>query len=89
MENYEPDRETLRALADDGNEKALGQRAELANADADVEGLWDLLNEGSLRAGHLLTVRAVAVADLLELQRICDAGYAKAGAELNRLPGAG
>lgn len=89
MENNEPDRNTLRALADDGNEKALDRLAQLADADGDAEGLWALLDEGSMGAGHLLTVRAVGAGDLLELQRIADAGCAEAGTELNRLLEAG
>jgi hypothetical protein len=38
-----------------------------------------------MRAGRLLTARAVTKGDLLELQRISDAGYDEAGTELNRL----
>ncbi|MFF2964562.1 hypothetical protein ACFVT1_38060 [Streptomyces sp. NPDC057963] len=38
-----------------------------------------------MRAGFLLTQRAVATGDLRELQRIADAGYGEAGDELNRL----
>ena len=38
-----------------------------------------------MRAGKLLTRRAVAARDLLELQRIGDAGYEQAARELERL----
>lgn len=43
------------------------------------------MDEGCLRAGQLLTARAVTKGDLLELQRISDAGYDEAGHELDRL----
>jgi len=46
--------------------------------------LSELLDEGCVHAGHLLTVRAVAAGDLLELQRIWDAGCEEAGDELNK-----
>jgi hypothetical protein len=39
-------------------------------------------DEGCLRAGHLLTRRAVQVGDLRELQRLWDAGCDEAGDEL-------
>lgn len=45
----------------------------------------ELLDEGSMRAGFLLTRRAAATGDLRELQRISDAGYDDAGSELHRL----
>jgi len=38
-----------------------------------------------MRAGFLLTRRAVATGDLRELQRISDAGCDEAGNELDRL----
>jgi hypothetical protein len=38
-----------------------------------------------MRAGQLLTARAVTKVDLLELQRISDAGYDEAREELDRL----
>jgi hypothetical protein len=79
------DRETLRALADEGNETALDRLADLADARADLEELSELLDEGCMHAGHLLTRRAVSEGDLLELQRIADAGYDEAGKELERL----
>ena len=41
-----------------------------------------------MHAGELLTRRALEQRNLLELQRICDAGYEGAGRELNRLLGA-
>jgi hypothetical protein len=47
-----------------------------------------LLDGGSEHAGRLLTARAVAAGDLLELQRLWDAGSETAGAELKRLLGA-
>ena len=79
------DRDTLRALADEGNELALDRLADLADQRDDQQELSDLLDEGCLRAGQLLTVRAVNKGDLLELQRLADAGYDEAGNELNRL----
>lgn len=85
MTNLTPDRETLRALADEGNEMALDRLADLADARDDVEELSELLDEGCLHAGHLLTRRAVQRGDLLELQRIWDAGCDEAGNELKRL----
>ena len=51
----------------------------------DLEELKDLLDEGCMRAGQLLTARAVTKGDLLELQRISDAGYDEAREELDRL----
>ncbi len=85
MENTNPDRETLRELADEGNETALDRLADLADAAGDLAELSDLLDEGSRHAGFLLTRRAVAAGDLRELQRISDAGYEEAGKELDRL----
>ncbi|MEE1808122.1 hypothetical protein [Streptomyces sp. BE133] len=82
-ENF--DRETLRALADEGNETALDRLADLADARADLEELSELLDAGCVRAGHLLTRRAVAEGDLRELQRISDAGCDEADEELERL----
>ncbi|HWD80951.1 MAG TPA: hypothetical protein VG497_18790 [Kribbella sp.] len=79
------DRETLRALADDGNERALDQLADLADAADDVAELSDLLDEGSQHAGELLTRRAAASKDLRELQRIADAGYDEAAEVLDGL----
>jgi len=78
-------RDTLRALADEGNERALDRLADLADQRGDLEELSDLLDEGCLRAGQLLTAHAVTKVDLLELQRISDAGYDEAGLELDRL----
>jgi hypothetical protein len=49
---------------------------------ANYETLRALADE---RAGELLTRRAVAAEDLLELQRIADAGYEDAATELERL----
>jgi hypothetical protein len=85
MVNVNPDRETLRALADEGNEAAMDRLADLADARGDLDELSELLDEGCRHAGHLLTRRAVAVGDLLELQRISDAGCDEAGEELERL----
>ncbi|MGW7412928.1 hypothetical protein [Streptomyces sp. NPDC054863] len=45
----------------------------------------ELLDEGCMHAGFLLTRRATAAGDLRELQRISDAGYEEAGDELARL----
>jgi hypothetical protein len=87
MTKVNADRETLRALADDGNEKALDRLADLADERGDLVELSELLDEGCLRAGQLLTRRAVAAADLRELQRLSDAGSGEAGAELDRLLG--
>ncbi|MEU4268979.1 hypothetical protein [Streptomyces sp. NPDC026092] len=55
------------------------------DAAGDLDELSELLDEGALHAGFLLTRRAVAVGDLRELQRISDAGYDEAGSELERL----
>jgi hypothetical protein len=85
MTNINADRDTLRALADEGNEMALDRLADLADQRGDLEELNDLLDEGCLRAGHLLTARAVTNGDLLELQRLLDAGCGEAGDELDRL----
>lgn len=79
------DRQTLRELADEGNEKALDRLADLADQSDDVEELSDLLDEGCMHAGRLLTRRAVASRDLRELQRIADAGYDPARRELDGL----
>ncbi|WP_173091517.1 hypothetical protein [Actinomadura verrucosospora] len=59
------DRNTLRALADEGNEQALDRLADLADARGDMEELNELLDEGSERAGRLLTRRAVAARAVL------------------------
>ncbi|WP_420078897.1 hypothetical protein ACN6AT_06790 [Streptomyces sp. JL4002] len=85
MTNLDIDRETLRELADEGNEAALDRLADLADAVGDLGELSELLDEGCTRAGFLLTRRAVANGDVRELQRISDAGYDEAGSELNRL----
>ncbi len=85
MENTNIDRETLRELADQGNETALDRLADLADAAGDLGELSELLDEGSMRAGSLLTQRAASTGDLRELQRIADAGYDQAEDELNRL----
>jgi hypothetical protein len=64
MANGNLDRDTLRELTDEGNEMALGRLADLADARDDVQELSDLLDEGCLRAGRLLTRRAEAFGDL-------------------------
>src|SRR5262249_44323334 len=79
------DWETLRALADEGNEKAADRLADLADERNDVDTLSELLDEGSQRAGEHLTRRAVAAKDPLQLQRISDAAYGEAGEALDRL----
>jgi hypothetical protein len=79
------DRQTLRDLADGGNETALDRLADLADKEGDLEELSELLDEGCMRAGFLLTRRAVEAGDLRELQRISDAGHEEAGQELERL----
>ena len=85
MANITPDRNTLRTLADEGNEAALDRLADLADQRGDLEELSELVDEGSSRAGQLLTRRAVTAGELLELQRIADAGYDQAARELERL----
>ena len=85
MTSFSADRETLRALADEGNEKALDRLADLAGERDDLDELNELLDEGCLRAGRLLTRRAAAKRDLRELQRLSDAGSTEAGDELDRL----
>ena len=85
MTNFAAERETLRALADEGNEKALDRLADLADEDGDLDELSELLDEGCLRAGQLLTRRAAAAGDLRELQRLSDAGYDDAGVHLDRM----
>ena len=79
------DRDTLRAIADEGNELALDRLADLADARGDLAELGELLDEGSAYAGHLLTVRAVAAEDLRALQHLADAGCDEADRELTRL----
>jgi hypothetical protein len=85
MTNTDLDPGTLRALADEGNEKALDRLADLADARGDLAELNDLLDEGSEHAGRLLTRRAVQAHDLRELQRLSDAGSQRAEAELDRI----
>ncbi|MFG2629812.1 hypothetical protein [Streptomyces sp. NPDC048473] len=85
MEKTNIDRETLRELADEGNETALDRLADLADEAGALSELSELLDEGSMRAGFLLTRRAAETGDLRELQRISDAGYEEAGKELDRL----
>ncbi|MFD9541916.1 hypothetical protein [Streptomyces sp. NPDC060022] len=59
--------------------------ADLADAAGDLDELSELLDEGSMRVGFLLTRRVVSAGDSRELQRISDAGYDEAGNELDRL----
>lgn len=69
-----------------GTVEVLGHRlADLADAAGDLRELSELLDEGSMHAGLLLTRRAAATGDLRELQRISDAGYDEADNELDRL----
>jgi hypothetical protein len=63
----------------------LDRLADLADAAGDVGELSELLYEGSMHAGFLLTRRAVMAVDVRELQRISDAGYDEAGSEVDRL----
>ena len=79
------DRQTLRDLADEGNEAAQDRLADLADGDDDLNELSGLLDEGCMYAGRLLTRRAVAEGDPRELQRISDAGYDPAATEIDRL----
>ena len=51
MANTNVDRETLRELADEGNETALDRLADLADSAGDLGELSELLDEGSMRAG--------------------------------------
>ncbi|MFN0281212.1 MAG: hypothetical protein ACKVZ6_04505 [Kineosporiaceae bacterium] len=85
MADQSSDRDVLRALADEGNERAWERLADLADARGDLGELNELLDEGCMRAGVHLTRRAVTSGDLLGLQRIADAGYDAATGELNRL----
>jgi len=79
------DRETLRAIDDEGNELALDRLADLADARGDLAELGELFDEGCDYAGHLLTVRAVAAEDLRALKRLAAAGCDEADRELIRL----
>lgn len=83
----EYDIETLRDLADEGNEAAQDRLADIYDRIGDLQALSDLLDEGNEHAGLLLTRRAVENADLRELQRLSDAGSTAAGMELERLLG--
>jgi hypothetical protein len=85
MEHEGFDRQTLRELADGGNEQALDRLAELADQRDDVDELSELLDEGSMHAGLLLARRAVTARNVRELQRIADAGYEPARRELDGL----
>jgi hypothetical protein len=85
MTNFNADRETLRSLADEGNERALDRLADLADEAGNLDELNELLDEGSMHAGDLLTRRALAARDLRELQRLSDAGCDEAGDALDAL----
>lgn len=50
MANMSMERETLRALADEGNETALDRLADLADTAGDLEELSELLDEGSMHS---------------------------------------
>ncbi|GAA3362042.1 hypothetical protein GCM10017744_051170 [Streptomyces antimycoticus] len=63
----------------------MDRLADLAEAADDLGELSELLDEGSMHAGFLLTRRAAAAGAVRELQRIADAGYDEAGNELDRL----
>jgi len=89
MTDHDFDEDTLRGLADEGNETALDRLADLADARGDLDALSELLDEGSEHAGRLLTGRAVERRDLRELQRLSDAGSTDAETELERLLGDG
>lgn len=79
------DRETLRALADEGNEKALDRLADLADERGDLDELSELLDEGSGVRRRTADPAGGGAQDLRELQRLSDAGSDEAGVELDRL----
>lgn len=79
------DHDSLRKLADAGNEKALDRLADLADARNDMVELNELLDEGSELAGQHLASRAIAARDLPELQRLADEGIATAERALEDL----
>jgi phage tail tape-measure protein len=79
------DHDSLRKLADGGNEKALDRLADLAHARDDVGELNELLDEGSECAGQHLATRAIAARDLPELQRLADEGIEAAEGALEDL----
>lgn len=81
------DYETVRALADAGDPEATDWLADIADRHGDLEGLYELLEEGCGRAGEHLVRRAVAAGDIAELRRISAAGYDPARRELERLEG--
>jgi hypothetical protein len=63
----------------------MDRLADLADEAGDLAELGELLEEGSPRAGFLLTRPAVATGDLREPQRISDAGHEEAADALERL----
>jgi hypothetical protein len=79
------DHDTLRTLADAGNEKALDRLADLADARNDLAELNGLLDEGCALAGEHLATRAIAARDLAELQRLADEGVETAEQALDNL----
>lgn len=85
MTDHHLNEATLRALADDGNSAALDRLADLLDTRGDLAALSDLLDEGSRQAGIHLTRRAVDAADLLQLQRLSDAGSPEAEVALANL----
>ena len=64
MTNINADRDTLRALADEGNEKALDRLADLADQREDLEELSDLLDEGCMRRPGVSVDRPGGRADM-------------------------
>lgn len=84
MTNMNVDRETLRELADAGNETALDRLADLADSAGDLGELSELLDEDPC-------VRASCSRDAQRRPATCascsgsDAGYDEAGHELDRL----
>lgn len=87
MNDRNIDEETLRELAEEGNETAQKRLADIYEARGDVEALSDLLDEGSEYAGLLLTRRATKDDDVRELQRLADAGSPDALEALERMLG--
>ena len=79
------DHDSLRKLAEAGNEKALDRLADLAHARNDTGELNELLDEGSELAGQHLATRAIAARDLPELQRLADEGIETAEGALEDL----
>lgn len=87
MNDRSIDEETLRELAEEGNESAQKRLADIYESRGDVEALSELLDEGSEYAGLLLTKRAAANHDVHELQRLADAGSPDALEALEQILG--